>query len=146
MTEPDRKAPQEINESERIRYGIKLSDITSERLMEIYKIYDETVGGVAVSIGKHATVYHFMKQASQWSYVEFRFGSQLDANSKLIARVEKYTADGDKIFSFGFNSNLAPSERLQRQEESNELETKFQKAASDYIKRTGIGIPLETLK
>jgi hypothetical protein len=146
MTEPDRKAPQEINESERIRYGIKLSDITSERLMEIYKIYDETVDGIAVFIGGHATMYHFMKQASQWSYVEFRFGSRLDANSKLIARVEEYAADGDKIFSFGFNSNLAPSERLQRQKDSNELETKFQKAASDYIKRTGIGIPLETLK
>jgi hypothetical protein len=146
MTEPDRNLPQELAESESIKYGIKFSDITAERLMEIYKIYDETVDGVAVYIGGHATMYHFMIQANQGSYVEFRFGSRLDANSKLLARVEGHTVDGDSVFGFGFNANLDPSERLQRHKDSDELEAKFQKAVSNYIKQTGIGVSIGTFK
>jgi hypothetical protein len=87
-----------------------------------------------------------MIQANQGSYVEFRFGSRLDANSKLLARVEGHTVDGDSVFGFGFNANLDPSERLQRHKDSDELEAKFQKAVSNYIKQTGIGVSIGTFK
>lgn len=140
MEEQERKTP-ELAEQE-FFYGIKESDINEEKLNQILKIYVQTVGGAEWMLNRD-WLTDLQNQLRDAPIAEVRLGSRLSGDSRFYAQYH-YIADKQKIVTFGFAAQLQqikPTRKILK--EANKLESSFKKAVSNYLKNSGLGIPVQ---
>ncbi|MBI2032676.1 MAG: hypothetical protein HYT09_03470 [Candidatus Levybacteria bacterium] len=129
--------------------GVRLSDITSERLTDIIKIYDKTVGG--------GTLPEPRERYARWTpdflpellsdidggRHEFYFGSIINRDSKLLIVAREPIDDGESIVTFTFDANiLNPSDKQRAQ--AQRLSKEFKRCVNEYLIANDIGILLST--
>lgn len=129
-----------------IFFGIRISNVTNKILEDIVQIYLKTGGGYPGE-WKSLTTQDLVEGLSleqEGIYVgsfSCRFGSRFSGHSKL--RIERALVEEDDVIKFGAYYNEDLGGKWKRQAEK--WEDQFKKQASDYLKKSGLGIPLSEI-
>lgn len=124
-------------------FGIRFADLTEEILADILKLFLET-GGMGESDWKRRTLTqdNISNQIENSNNAEFRFGSRFTGHSKLNVRRVYYSGVERDVVEFKAYGNTH-GDNLSKKEmrEVKDWEEQFRQAASDYLEKTGKGIP-----
>lgn len=87
---------------------VSLSDITPQRLERLFEIYDQTVGGAATyRLANNFPIGYYVSQLGELNkaggILEWRFGSRVSMDSKLVLRKNNLDEDPAVIVYFSPN-------------------------------------------
>lgn len=128
------------------KYGMKLSDLDRNVLVDIFAIYDEVAHSAYarehVKTGAEGDLEYIDEMLSCGNAVEWRFGSSFSQDTKLFIWKAGYNND-DEIIRFSFDSNPGVSDpQGLRQEEAKLLEKTFKDRVEQYLVGKGLATPL----
>lgn len=119
-------------------YGIRLSDLSQERLKDISEIYFGVAQTPELSrrYPNLDDVSHVLKF---WTEFDLKIPSKKFPYSRLLIQ---RSSVNNSVVSFGFDANMAIDD-LELVRELEEKQKEFRRATSDYLEKTGLGVPLE---
>ncbi len=131
MTEAG-KRPQEVF------YGIRLSDLSQERLKDISEIYFN-VAQTPEPSKRYPNLDDVSHVLKFWTEFDLKIASKKFPYSRLLIQRSSVNTS---VVSFGFDANMA-IEDLELARELEEKQREFRRATSDYLEKTGLGVALE---
>lgn len=135
-------------------YGMKLSQLTEERLAEILLLYDKIAGGDVRSYcfssasPPMALRLEWLKEGLRSNAVDWRYGSKLttgsglpDKDAKLVIWYErtiwKENSEKDIVIRFSFDPNIIAGE------EAEKIRKDFEKAIDELLIKWEVNIELK---
>jgi len=129
------------------KVGTRLSDITSERLIDIIRIYDQSVIGCTLPNPDLGWTPDFLPELQRALHsnekYEFWFGSVINNDSILLVDSARRHDGGESIVTFSFDPNLPnPTDRQRAQ--AQRFGALFNREINRYLLANNIGILLPT--
>ncbi len=137
----DQPTNPESNAPELPVYGMRLSDLTQERMDAIAGMYhdivnpDSDAGAIARSLNVQEIAAKI--KGNKYEDLEYRLGSSERGTSKFRIAGRHTLVDGGEIVNFAYDPNDPSSLAT---DEPNALEEDFKKAVDDYLRGQGLAV------
>lgn len=118
-------------------YGLRMGDVTQERLVQVLRIYG-TITGVTNFIDAYGEKDFASAMAGQLKAiqgVDLRLGSRLTGHTKLMGRLD-FDIEGQRVVKLYLNPNIPQTSGDFRQGEA--MAAEFSQAVGEYLQREGI--------
>lgn len=123
-------------------YGMRLADLTPERMGDILGIYHDIVNPSSdlVSLTRAISAEEVVGKikGNKYEDLEFRVGSSERAMAKFRIVGRHTLVDGEEVIDFSYDSNN-PTSTID--EKPNPLEEEFDKAVKKYLVEKGLSVP-----
>lgn len=122
-------------------YGMKVSDLTQERMDAVSRIYHDVInpGSDLETIVRTLDAQEIAEKIKNNKYedLEYRLGSSERGNAKLRIYGRHTLVDGGEIVNFAYDPNDPSSLAT---DEPNALEENFRKAVDNYLREQGLSV------
>lgn len=147
--DPSNAGETHVERKERVKLGMRLSQLTPALLAEILKCYQKICGGRITEAPPDLRLTWLLESLERSGVVDWRYGCSLpsfreaeDTNAKLIVRSERAVYDEnkkkiDEIIRFSFDPNIIEGEEAER------MTSDFRQAAEDLLEKHGVAVDLK---